>query len=77
MKDIMGMASLLVDGVPARPFTIETEKPAPRDYSQIDAMKELSYQTYGRPREDVEREIRERYKEEPVEAAPNPFSSYL
>ena len=69
--------SLLVNGVPARPFTIETEKPAPRDYSQIDAMKELSYRTYGRPREDVEREIRDRYKEEPKEEAPNPFASYL
>ncbi|MEN9561452.1 MAG: hypothetical protein RIQ56_725, partial [Candidatus Parcubacteria bacterium] len=69
--------SLLVNGVPARPFTIETERPAARDYSRIDTMKELSYRTFGRPREDVEKEIRDRYKEEPREAAPNPFSSYL
>jgi hypothetical protein len=69
--------ALLVNGVPARPFTIETEKPAPRDYSRIDEMREISYQTYGRPREEVEQEIRDRYKEEPKEELENPFSSYL
>jgi hypothetical protein len=42
-------------------------------------MKELSYKTYGRPREEVEKEIQDRYKEK--ELAPgqeqNPFNSYL
>jgi hypothetical protein len=72
--------ALLVNGVPARPFTIETEKPAARDYSRIDIMKERSYKKYGRPREDVEKEIQDRYKEkEPVPGSPeqNPFNSYL
>lgn len=71
--------ALLVNGVPARPFTIETQSPPPRDYSRIDAMKELSYRTYGKDREVVEQEIRDRYKEKEVslDAEPNPFSSYL
>jgi hypothetical protein len=71
--------ALLVNGVPARPFTIETMQPPPRDYSRIDAMKELSYRTYGRDRDEVEQEIRDRYKEKetPLDAEPNPFSSYL
>lgn len=70
--------ALLVNGAPARPFTIETMQPPPRDYSQIDKMKELSYQRYGRAREEVEEEIRERYKEkELVETDSNPFNSYL
>lgn len=68
--------ALLVNGIPARPFTIETEKPPARDYSRIDAMRELSYQTYGRDRAEVEQEIADRYKEEPREAT-NPFDSYL
>ena len=70
--------ALLVNGIPARPFTIQTMTPAPCDYSRIDELKELSYQRYGKPREEVEAEIRERYKEkEPLPAADNPFNSYL
>jgi len=69
--------ALLVNGIPARPFTIETEKPPQRDYSRIDEMRELSYLTYGRAREDVEEEIRQRYTEAPAEKLENPFSAYL
>ena len=71
--------ALLVNGIPARPFTIETQTPPPRDYSRIDMMKELSYQTYGKDRAEVEAEIRERYVEKAVtlDAEPNPFNSYL
>jgi hypothetical protein len=69
--------ALLVNGIPARPFTIETEKPAARDYSKIDEMRELSYQTFGRPREEVENEIRERYVEAPKQEIDNPFAAYL
>lgn len=71
--------ALLVNGIPARPFTIETEKPPPRDYSRIDEMRQMSYERYGRAREEVEAEIRDRYieeKEKPAELD-NPFSSYL
>ncbi len=53
--------SLLVNGVPARPFTISTVELPPMDYSTIDAMKELSYRQYGKPREEVEAEIRRKF----------------
>lgn len=68
--------SLLVNGVPARPFTIQSLKPPAVDYSRVDALKELSYQTFGRPREEVEADIRKKYGVEPV-VAPSPFNSYL
>ena len=67
--------SLLVDGVPARPFTIQTVDLPHMDYSKIDAMKELSYRAYGKPREEVEAEIRRKfdaaYGKKP---APNPLT---
>jgi hypothetical protein len=69
--------ALLVNGIPARPFTIETEKPAERDYSRIDEMRAMSYEKYGRPREEVEAEIRERYQEAPKQEIENPFAAYL
>ncbi len=78
LPNYTAVMALLVNGVPARPFTIETETPPKRDYSRIDEMRHASYQRYGRDRGEVEAEIRARYEEK--EAAPeveNPFSSYL
>ena len=70
--------SLLVNGVPARPFTVQSEKPPTIDYSRVDMLKELSYRTYGRAREEVEGEIQKKYAPEPArDPAPNPFNSYL
>lgn len=67
--------SLLVNGVPARPFTIETEDLPKFDYSGVDTLKEFSYQQYGKPREEVEAEIRRKfdasYGQKPVEQTPN------
>ena len=53
--------SLLVNGVPARPFTIETVALPKFNYDNVPALKELSYQTYGKPREEVEAEIRRKF----------------
>jgi len=68
---------MLVDGSPVAPFDINTYmvKDAP-DFSDIEAMKEASYQKYGRPRDEVEAEIHERYaKKEPEKRVPNdPFA---
>ncbi len=72
--------ALLVNGIPARPFTIETEIPPKRDYSRIDEMRHMSYERYGRAREEVEEEIRLRYQEAPKESKEeleNPFAAYL
>jgi len=53
--------SLLVGGKPARPFTIETLPPGPKDFARVEEIKELSYKTYGKNREDVEAEIRRKF----------------
>ncbi|MSU74035.1 hypothetical protein EXS56_02760, partial [Candidatus Kaiserbacteria bacterium] len=53
--------SLLVNGVPARPFTIQTQDLPPMDYSKTDAMKQLSYSTYGKDRQEVEDDINRKF----------------
>lgn len=54
--------SLLVSGVPARPFSIETLDLPKVDASRIQALKDLSYQTYGRDRVEVEAEIARKFQ---------------
>lgn len=54
--------ALLVNGVPARPFSIQTVNLPPFDYSKVPPIKELSYQTYGRDREEVEEEMRKKFE---------------
>jgi hypothetical protein len=56
-----GVAALLVNGTPARPFTIQTVNLPQFDYSRVDALKQLSYTTYGKPREEVEADIRRKF----------------
>jgi len=53
--------ALLVNGVPARPFSIATENLPPIDHTKTDALKEGSYQRYGRAREEVEGEIKRKF----------------
>jgi len=53
---------LLVNGRPETPFSIETLPPEQTDSSKLEQLKELSYLTYGRPREEVEREIMSKYQ---------------
>ncbi len=53
--------SLLVNGVPARPFTIQTQELPKMNYDHLGAMKELSYRTYGKDREEVEAETRRKF----------------
>ena len=53
--------SLLVGGTPARPFSLQTLNLPAADYARVEALKAHSYATYGRPREAVERGIRERF----------------
>ncbi|MEX0935005.1 MAG: type IV secretory system conjugative DNA transfer family protein [Candidatus Paceibacterota bacterium] len=55
-------AKLLMDGQPAPPFNVRAEKPIEGDESIISKLKELSSLTYGRPREEIEREIMKRYE---------------
>jgi len=52
---------MLSRGVPQKPFNIRTLAPSVGNKSQIDDLRQLSALTYGRDRETVEQEIRQRY----------------
>ncbi len=71
--DIMGLEnfnaylSLLVNGTPVRPFNMKTLPPEEHDRSQIETLKQQSYERYGRPRETVAAEIAQRYAKPKVE----------
>lgn len=52
---------MLVNGEPRKPFDIVTLPPEHGDRSRIDALKELSYLTYGRPADEVNAEIMRKF----------------
>jgi hypothetical protein len=52
---------MLSKGAPIKPFSLRTVAPEKGDRKKGDLLKELSYLKYGRPREEVEREIMERF----------------
>ncbi|MFA5827696.1 MAG: ATP-binding protein, partial [Candidatus Paceibacterota bacterium] len=56
--------SMLINGQPTKPFNIETIKPPAGNLEIVAKIKELSYLKYGRPREEVEEEIMEKYRKE-------------
>ena len=53
---------LLVNGKPAKPFNIEVPPPPIGNKDQIEKLKEMSYLKYGKPREEVEKLVMEKYK---------------
>lgn len=55
------VASLLVSGAPARPFTLETLDLPTVDHSRLPERKELSAAAYGRDRSEVEAEIAKKF----------------
>jgi len=69
-----GVAALLVNGTPARPFTIQTVTLPQFDYSRVDALKQLSYTTYGKPREEVEADIRRKFAQPSRPTIPGPIA---
>ncbi len=52
---------MLANGVPQKPFNIKSLAPVAGDKGQIDDLRELSYLTYGRDRDEIETMIRSRY----------------
>ncbi len=54
--------SLLVGGKPVRPFNMVTLPPMEVDFEKVEQLKQMSYQKYGRNREEVEAEIAMKYK---------------
>jgi hypothetical protein len=54
----------LANGTPTRPFSMGTIAPQHTDLSRVRSMIELSYEKYGKDREEIEADIHERYKKE-------------
>lgn len=54
---------ILADGVPTRPFSLSTMAPPEIDPSRVGEIVKKSYAKYGRPKEEVEASIRERYQQ--------------
>lgn len=61
LNNFNAYVSMLVHGKPVKPFNMETLKPDPSDFARLDMLKQQSYEKYGRPRAEVEAEIRARY----------------
>ena len=67
-RDIMNIDNfnaylkLLLNGQPAKPFSLRALPPSKGNPDLIEPLKELSYMKYGRPREEIEEEIMARYK---------------
>ncbi|MFH0804274.1 MAG: TraM recognition domain-containing protein [Candidatus Zambryskibacteria bacterium] len=53
---------LLVNGKPSKPFNILVPPPPKGNDGQIEKLKEMSYLKYGKPREEIEKFILEKYK---------------
>ena len=64
---------ILANGTPVKPFSMATLPPPEGSTEHLDALKELSYLKYGRPREEVEANIKERYTKKAVHN-PDPFA---
>ncbi len=68
VKDIMNIDNrnayikMLSDGKPVRPFNFSTMKPVDPNPDVIARLKQLSAETYGRPRAEVEAEIMAKYQ---------------
>jgi TraM recognition site of TraD and TraG len=67
-KDIMNIENLncymkiLSNGKPTAPFNVEEEFPVAGNRDVIEKLKELSYLTYGRDRNEVEKEVMKKYQ---------------
>lgn len=53
---------MLAEGKPVSPFSMETYAYRSGDFAQIDALKQISYQRYGKNRDAIEAEIQEKYR---------------
>jgi len=54
--------SLLVNGQPTKPFSMQTLPPEEGNVDLVEKIKQMSYTKYGRPREEVEEEIMSKYR---------------
>lgn len=77
LPNYQAIVSLLVNGVPARPFTLESSRPPVLNYGGVESLKDLSYRLYGRPREEIEAEIRRKYAPQIDRPIPSPLNIAL
>ena len=54
---------MLIKGQPTKPFNIKTLPPVNGTPEFVESIKQLSYLKFGRPREEVEEEIMEKYRQ--------------
>lgn len=62
LENLNCYVKMLVNGMPVKPFNSKTPFPPKGNREIIEKLKQLSYLKFGRPREEVEAEIMERYK---------------
>jgi hypothetical protein len=69
-KDIMNIdnynayVKILAKGLPVKPFNIHVPAPAKGDVAVAEKLKQISYQSFGKDRAEVEAEILVKYKKE-------------
>lgn len=61
ISNLNAYVNMLVKGEPRKPFDISIPFPPRGDITKIDALKELSHLTYGRPLDEVTAEIMRKY----------------
>lgn len=67
VQDIMKLdnrnayVSMLVDGTPVKPFNIKTQDLPAGNPEIVESLKELSFLKYGRPRDEVEKEVMDKF----------------
>jgi tRNA isopentenyl-2-thiomethyl-A-37 hydroxylase MiaE len=63
LENYNSYVKMLVRGMPTKPFNMKAYPTPEGNKAIVDKIKELSYYTYGRPREEIEEEIMARYRQ--------------
>jgi hypothetical protein len=63
LENYNSYVKMLIRGLPAKPFNMKAYPTPVGNPDIVEKLKELSYYTYGRPREEVESEIMSRYSQ--------------
>jgi hypothetical protein len=61
IENLHAYVKMLSNNIPAKPFDIISVYPPKGNKDQIDQLKELSYVTYGRPKDEVDEEIMRKF----------------
>lgn len=61
IENLNAYVALLINGYPAKPFNLKETFPPRGNNETIEALKEMSFSKYGRPKEEVEKEIQKKF----------------